>query len=145
MAIPRLAITPRGFDPAGAGNCDLRRRGRRRGRRHRFELADRLGDGRDAGRGPCFESCDHHLVAAANSQRHQRHGAARAGGASASADLDLVGQVLGDARDQCRGPRVDSVRMRDHQRFADHRRAGRGIAADARAQLLELEEWVAAA
>ena len=93
-------------------------------RRRRFEIADRLGDGRDARRGLGFESDDHHLVAAANSERHQRHGAARAGAASARAHLDLVGQGLGDARDQCRGPRVDAVRMRDHQRFADHRRAG---------------------
>ena len=37
--------------------------------------------------------------------------------------FDLVRQVLRDARDQRRGPRVDSVRMRDHERLADHRRA----------------------
>ena len=48
-----------------------------------------------------FESDDDDFVAATNAERHQRHGAARAGAAAASAQFDFVGQALGDARDLC--------------------------------------------
>ena len=102
-----------------AGSLDPRCRGARRAARCAcgalgFEIANGLGDRRDAGGRRRLETRDHDFVAAANAERHQRHGAARTGAASARADLELVGQALRDARDQRRGPRVDAMRVRDH-------------------------------
>ena len=68
------------------------------------------------------------------------------GAAAARADLEIMRQRLGEARDQRRGPRVDAVRMLDHHGLADH--AARACArargcASGRAELFELEQHVA--
>ena len=77
----------------------------------------------DAGRGRGLEPRDHDFVAAADAERHQRHGAARIGAAATRAELELVRQGLRGARDQRGGTRVDAMRVRHDHRFAHDRRA----------------------